>query len=121
MTDKDASLEHARVRIQQIKDELAAAIAAKEKAEAAITEIAEWASSTDCLTIADHPTKCAQWLVGAMVYNRDLKIKDAIARAERLTGLLVEVMQYAGNLDAIDPTGGPDLRARIDAALAEVK
>lgn len=49
------------------------------------------------------------------------KITEVTASAERriaqLVGLLVEVMQYAGNLDACDPTGGPVLRSRITAAL----
>ena len=38
-----------------------------------LTAIVEYASTTDCLTIADKPEKCVLQLVSAMIHNRDLE------------------------------------------------
>ena len=61
-----------------------------------LTSIAEWASCTDGLAIADLPERVAHHLVGAMVHNRDLKIKtleEEMAAHREASARLIEVAQ----------------------------
>lgn len=69
VAEKEAALRAASEKLMQLQTKL-------EHRDAVITELAEWASAEDCLTIADKPEKVVTHLMQAMVSNRDLKIKQ---------------------------------------------
>lgn len=69
VAEKEAALRTAFEKLMQLQAKL-------EHRDSIITELAEWASAEDCLTIADKPEKVVTHLMRAMVSNRDIEIKQ---------------------------------------------
>lgn len=69
VAEKETALRAASAKLIQLQVQL-------EHRDAVISELTEWASAEDCLTIADKPVMVVAQLMRAMVSNRDLRIKQ---------------------------------------------
>lgn len=69
VAEKEAALRAAAVKLMELQAQLG-------DRDSIITELVEWASAEDCLTIVDKPERVVTHLMRAMVSNRDLRIKQ---------------------------------------------